>query len=77
MDGDVEKSDGDVSSGHGFYNSHTLSQCEDSSTFKEMDGDFEKGDVISGYISMDSHIDLQNNGLESFMTDNDRNDKNI
>ena len=35
---------GDVSSEYGFKNIHTLSQCEYSITFKDMDGDVEKGD---------------------------------
>ena len=38
-----------------------------------MDGDTEKGDVISGYGSMNNHADLKHNGLESLMNDNDRN----
>ena len=44
-----DSNNGDVSSGYGFLNRHTLSQCEDSSTLKDMDGDVEKsdGDVIS------------------------------
>ena len=51
MDGDVEKGDCDVSSVCGFFNSHTLYQCEYSSTLKNMDEDAEKsdGDVSSGY----------------------------
>ena len=62
MDGDVEKGDGGVSSGYGVF-SHNLSQYEDSSTFKDMDGDVEKVDVSSGYGSMNIHSDLQQNGL--------------
>ena len=44
---------GDVSSGYGFKNSHTLSQCIDLITFKNIDEDNEKddGDMISGYFS--------------------------
>ena len=40
-----------VSSGYYFLNSHTLSQCEDSSKFKKIDDDVEDGDgdVSSGY----------------------------
>ena len=44
MDGNVEKCDGNMSSGYGFLNRNTLSKYEDSITFKDMDGDFEKGD---------------------------------
>ena len=52
MDGNVENGGVDVSSGYIFENSHTLSQCEDSSTFKDMDGYFEffYGDVSCGYV---------------------------
>ena len=39
---------GDVCSGHGFLNSHTIHQCEDPSSFKNIDDDFEKG---YGYVS--------------------------
>ena len=35
-------------SGHGFLNSHTIHQCEDPSSFKNIDDDFEKG---YGYVS--------------------------
>ena len=63
MDGDFEKGDGDVGSGYVFINSHTLSQRDDSSTFKNIDGGVDKGDVSSGYGSMNSHTDLQQNGF--------------
>ena len=46
---------GDVSSINGFINSHTISQYDDSSKFKKMDGDVEKVDVSSGYGSMNIH----------------------
>ena len=46
---------GDVSSRNGFINSHTISQYDDSSKFKKMDGDVEKVDVSSGYGSMNIH----------------------
>ena len=39
MDWDIGMDNGYVSSGYGFINSHPLSQFEDSSTFKDMDGD--------------------------------------
>ena len=53
---------GDVSSGYGFINSHTLSQCEYSGTFRDMDGGVEKGDVSSRYGSTNRHTDFQHNG---------------
>ena len=42
---------GDVSIGCGFFNRHALYQCEDSSTFNEIDDDVENCDVdvSSGY----------------------------
>ena len=46
---------GDVSSGCGFINIHSHSQCEDSSIFKEMNGDVETGDDSSRYGSMKIH----------------------
>ena len=52
-----------MSSRCGFYNSHTLSQHEYASTFKKIDVDVEKGDVVSGYGSMNINTDLQQNGL--------------
>ena len=54
-------------------NSHTLFQCEDSITFKYMDGEVENGDVSSGYGSMNIHTDLQRYGLKSLINYNDRN----
>ena len=39
-----------------------------------MDGDVEKCDVSSGYGSMNSHNDLQQNGFESSMNYNQSND---
>ena len=51
-------------SGYGYLNIHTLSKCEDSSTFKKIDVDVEKGDVSSGYGYMNRHNDLQQNCLE-------------
>ena len=61
---DVENFDCDVSSGRGFLNSHNLFQIYNSSTFKNIDGDVDKGGVSSGYVSMNSHTDLQQKGLE-------------
>ena len=56
---------------------HTLSQCEDSGTFKDMDGDVEKGYFSSVYGSMNSHNELQQNNLKSLMNYNDTNDTDI
>ena len=49
---------GDVSSGYLFFNSYTLSQCEYSSIFNNIDDDAENGDgdVISGCGILNSHI---------------------
>ena len=66
-----------MSSGYSFKNSHNLSQHEYSNAFKNINVDFEKGDVSSGYGSMNTNTDLQNSGLESLMNDNDRNDTDI
>ena len=42
---------GDVCKGYGFKKRHTISQCEGSNYFQNIDDDNEKGDgnVISGY----------------------------
>ena len=50
-----------------FFLTATLSQCEDSGTFKNMDGDVEKGYFISGCGSINSHTPLQNNGFNSLI----------
>ena len=54
---DCDPNNGDVSSGYGPSNIHTLSQCEDSSKFKGMDGDVGKGDgdMSSGNAFLNSH----------------------
>ena len=74
MDGDVEKCDCYVGSGYIILNIHALSQREDSVNFKDIVGGVEKSDVSSGYGSMNSHTDLQQNGLKSLNNYNDRND---
>ena len=66
-----------MSSGYVFLNIHTLSQLEYSSTFKNIYGDVDKGDVSSGYRYMNSHTDLEQNYLEFLMKDNDRIDTYI
>ena len=43
---------------------HTLSECKGSITFKDIDGDVETGEVSSRYGSINSHTNLQQNGLE-------------
>ena len=62
---DWDLNNGNASSGNGFTNSHTLSQCDYLSTFKDMDLDVENDDVSSGYGSMNSHTVYQNNGLNN------------
>ena len=68
---------GDVSSGINFINSHTISQYNDSRTFKDMDGDIENDDVSTGYGYMNSHNVYQNNGFKSLMNYNDRGDNEM
>ena len=52
---------GDGSSGYRLFKSHTLYQCEYSSTFKETDGYVGKGygDLSSGYSFLNSHTIYQ------------------
>ena len=52
---DSDSNNGDMSSGYGFINRHTLYQCDYSITFNYTDGDFEKGDVSIWYGSMNIH----------------------
>ena len=59
-----DTNNGDVSIVNGFINRHTLSQFDDSRTFKDTDGDVENGDVSSGYGSMNSHNFYKQNGLK-------------
>ena len=56
---DCDSDDGDVSSGYGFINRHTLYQCEDPSKFKDMDGKVENGDVSNGYGSIRIYTGFQ------------------
>ena len=63
-----------MSSGYGFLNSHTISQCKDSITFKEIYGGVENYEVSSVYGSIKRNTDLQHNGLKSLMHYNARND---
>ena len=60
-----------------FLNSHTISQCEYSSTFKKIYLYVEKGDVSSGYGSMNNHTYLYHNGFELFMNDSNSIDTDI
>ena len=53
-----------VSSRNDFINSHIISQCNDSSTFKDMDGDVEICDVRGGNDYMNSHNIYQHNSLK-------------
>ena len=59
---------GDVSSGYGSLNSHTLPQCEYSSTFKKIDEDVEKGDgdVSIGNVFFNSHTISQHEDSSTF-----------
>ena len=59
---------GDVSIRYVFLNSHTLSQCEDSSRFKNIDDDVEKddGDVSCGYVFVNSHTLSQHEYSSTF-----------
>ena len=54
---DCDSNNSDISSEYGYIKSHTISQCEYSSTFKDMNGDVENVDVRSGYGSMKIHTD--------------------
>ena len=69
---DVEKGDGDVKSGYGFLNSHTLSQREYSGIFNNIGGGVYKGDFNSAYGYMNVHTDSEQNNLVLFMKDNDK-----
>ena len=65
---------GDVSCGNIFINSHTLSQCNYSSSFEYMENYVENGDVSGGHGSMKSHILYQHNILKPFMNSNNSDD---
>ena len=54
-----------MSIGNFVINIQTLSQCDDSITFKENDRDAEKYDVSSGYGSINIHTIYQHNGLKN------------
>ena len=66
-----------MSSGYGFIKFHNILQFEYLSTFKDMDGDLESGDVSCGYDSMKINTDFQQNGLKPLMNYNDRGDTDI
>ena len=66
-----------MSSGYVFINSYTLSQCDDSSAFKEMDGDSKKSDFSSRYGSMNIHTVYQYNFLKSLINYNNRDDMDM
>ena len=65
-----DSNNGAMSIQNWFMNSHTISQCDGSSTFKQMDRDVEKGDVSSLYVSMNSHNVYKLNVLKSSMNFN-------
>ena len=52
---DIENSDVDVSSVYSFRHPHSLPKRGDSSTFNNIYGYVDKGDVSSGYGSMNIH----------------------
>ena len=56
---DFYSNNSDLSGGYGFINSHNLSQCDDSNTFKEMGAVSGKGDVSSGYGYINSNTIYQ------------------
>ena len=60
---DFDSNNGDTSSGNVIINIQTLSQCDDSRTFKENDRDAEKYDVSSWYGSINIHTIYQHNGV--------------
>ena len=63
-----------VSNGNDFINSHTLSQCDYSINFNDMDGVVENGDVSSGYGYINSHSIYQLNVLKPLMNYNGMDD---
>ena len=58
-------------------NVHTLSQCDNSSTFKNIGGDVDKGDISVGYGYMNNRAYLQQNYLGLLINDNDRIDTDM
>ena len=61
---DCDSNNDNASSGNSFINSHAIYQCNNSSNFKDMNGDVKKDDVSSGYGSMKIHTVYQLNGLK-------------
>ena len=71
---DWDLKNGDVSCWNGFINIHTLSQCNESSYFNDVDGDV-KNDVVSGgHGSMNRNNISQNNGLSLLINNNNSED---
>ena len=65
---------GDVICGNGFIKIHTLSQCNDSSSFKDMDGDVENYNVSGGHGSMKKQTLYQQNGFKPLINLNNSDD---
>ena len=61
---DWDINNGDVSFGNGFINRYNISQCNDSSYFKYMNGNVENDDVSGGHGYMNIHTLYQHNGLK-------------
>ena len=55
---------GDVIGGNVSMKSHIIHQCNYSSTFKDMDGYVEKGNVRGGHGYINFHTFYQQNGLK-------------
>ena len=61
---DCDSNIGDDSSENYFMTIHTLSQCDDSNTFRDMDRDVEDDNISSGYGFTNIQIVYQQNGLK-------------
>ena len=61
---------GDVGCGKTFINIHTLSQCNESIYFRDMDGVFENGDVSGVNAHTNIHTLYQQSGLISLINSN-------
>ena len=60
--------------GNWFYKHHTLYECNESSYFKDMDEDFENGDMNGANGSMNIHKYYQHNILSSLLNYNNSDD---
>ena len=62
---DYDSNNGDGSDWNSFIKIHTISQYDDSSTLKYIDGKVTKGDKSTGFGFMNIHIFYQLDGLKS------------